>query len=366
MMFQIDHPGRARVLTALLAPLADLMADPEVTEIMVDGPGRVSIEKKGSRRPTDVRFDSIEHLMAIVRALAGFAGVKLDPFGDSKTLRFPDNSRVHVVYGPTTPLGVVLSIRRQPTTWYSLEDLVGLGSMSPRAARYLMSMVLQRRNIAVSGSTGDGKSSLLAALMEKIPADLRIVLLETDRELNIQHPGALTFEEREPDHLGRGGLSLEQLLIASLRLNPDILGLAEIRGKEANVLREALRTGHDGGIFSLHATTPLDAFSRFESLVAEGMHKPDFAVLRRQLAQSVHCIIQLRKDSRRRRQVSEIVEIRGVDPAGEPRIRPIFDRRRSDELTWTGRSSMLADLIDTDEVEVDSPWAAQKNKEGMS
>jgi pilus assembly protein CpaF len=299
----------ARNVRTLLAPIASLLDEPSVSEIMINGPDRIYAEQHGRLALTDCRFDDLESLLSAVRAVGQYAQREVGEQSPILEARLPDGSRIEAVLPPAAPEGPIVSIRRFSENTMTLDELVARGSVDQAGASLLRQMIAQRRNILVSGGTGSGKTSLLNALAGFIPDDQRIVVIEDARELRLRHAHVVQLEARPADARGRGELTVRDLFKASLRLRPDRIVVGEIRGREALELIAAMTSGHDGCLSTIHATNPGDALARLETLaLSAGLSLPLWA-LRAQIASAIDLVVQTSRMPDGSRQITEIAQV---------------------------------------------------------
>jgi pilus assembly protein CpaF len=292
--------------------LSDLMADPGVSEILVNGPSEIWAERNGSLALTPHAFSGEDALRRWVRGFLSERGRKVDhssPFADCS---LPDGSRVHVVGPPVSRRGLCLSIRKFPQAPWTLEALQRQGVFSAACVAYLKDSVRARRNIFLSGSTGSGKTSLLGALIGEVTEEERIVALEDIAEIKTTHPHFLSMEGRPANQEGEGRIELRRLLRESLRMRPDRLVVGECRGAEALDLLLALNTGHHGSMGTIHANSPRDALQRLETLALLAGENLGNQALQNLILGGVHIVAQLERRGGRRA-VSSIVEVKGCD-----------------------------------------------------
>ncbi len=303
-----------RNVRSLLAPIAEPLAAPEVSEIMINGPDQVYVERGGRIERTHHRFAGREALLCAVRGIAQWAGCVVGPESPILETRLPDGSRIEAVLPPAAPDGPILSIRRFSRSSLALDALVASGGLTHAGATLLRELVLERRNVLIAGGTGSGKTSLLNALARFIPDDQRVIVIEDARELQLAHEHVVHLEARPPDARGRGAVTMRALFRASLRLRPDRVVVGEVRGPEAIELVQAMTTGHAGCLSTIHATTPRDALARLETLALMSEIELPLWALRAQIASAVHVIIQTGRAADGSRHVAEVVEI---DPQAE-------------------------------------------------
>ncbi|HEY8779558.1 MAG TPA: CpaF family protein [Solirubrobacterales bacterium] len=313
----------ARILrdTIGLGPLEELLADPEVEEVMVNGPDRVYVERRGRIEPTEVHFaDEAELRNSIERILAPL-GRRVDELSPMVDARLADGSRVNVVIPPLAVDGPALSIRRFAAARPGPADLVELGTLTPQMHSVLEVAVRERRSLLVSGGTGSGKTTLLNALSSFVAAEERVVTIEDAAELRLQQPHVVRLESRPASVEGRGEVTIRDLLRNALRMRPDRIVIGEVRGPEALDLLTALNTGHRGALSTLHANSPADALRRLETLaLMAGVGLPH-AAIREQLGRGFELVVHLERLADGRRVVAEIAEV--VRAAGGPATRAL-------------------------------------------
>jgi pilus assembly protein CpaF len=291
-----------------LGPLEALLADDAVTDVLVNGPAEVWVERRGVLERTDVAFSDERELVAVIERVITPLGLRLDRSSPIVDARLPDGSRLHAVVPPATPDGPILAIRRFSEAVTDLEGLVAHGSLDRPEAERLRSLVVSRRNILVSGGTGTGKTTLLNVLSRLIPDGERTVIVEDASELrSVGH--RVRLEAQPANAEGRGAVGLDQLLRAALRLRPDRIIVGEVRGPEALDLVVALNTGHAGSMSTIHANGPGEALLRLETLALSGLRRPAADAIRRQIEAAVDVVVQLARVGGVRR-VVEIRELR--------------------------------------------------------
>ena len=297
-----------------LGPLEPLLEDETVSEIMVNGPDNVYVERRGRLSRSEVVFDDEAHLRRIIERILAPLGRRADEASPLCDGRLADGSRINVILPPLAVHGPVLTIRkfaRQPLT---AADLVRLGTLTPPVAAFLRACVAGRRNILVSGGTGSGKTTTLNALSSFIPAGERIITIEDAAELQLQQAHVVTLESRPPNLEGRGEVTIRHLVRNALRMRPDRIILGEVRGAEALDLLMALNTGHDGSLSTAHANGPRDALARLETMVLMAGTELPLRAVREQVASAVHLVLhqeRARDGSRRVTHISEITHIIG-------------------------------------------------------
>ncbi len=292
-----------------LGPLEVLLADPAVEEVMVNGPGRVYVERGGLLEPTDVAFNDEQHLRRTIDKIVSRVGRRVDESSPMVDARLPDGSRVNAVIPPLAIDGPALSIRRFGASRPDPDELVALGTLSAEQRHLLEEAVAERRSVLVTGGTGSGKTTLLNALSSFISPRERVVTIEDAAELRLQQPHVVRLESRPAGVEGRGEVTIRDLLRNALRMRPDRIVIGEVRGTEALDLLTALNTGHDGALSTVHANSPGDALSRLETLaLMAGVGLPHEAVAE-QVRRGIELIVHLQRQADGSRRVTEIAEV---------------------------------------------------------
>jgi pilus assembly protein CpaF len=296
-----------------LGPLEPLLADPTISDILVNGHASVYVERAGRLTKTKVRFDNDSHLMNIIDRIVSNVGRRIDESFPMVDARLKDGSRVNVIIPPLAVDGPLLSIRRFGVDMLGMPDLIRTGSIAPFMADVLQRVVAGRLNIVVSGGTGSGKTTLLNILSGFTPEYERIVTIEDSAELQLRQPHVARLETRPPNIEGKGEVLQRELVRNSLRMRPDRIVLGEIRGAEALDMLQAMNTGHDGSLTTIHANTPRDALGRIENMVAmTGLNLPISAV-RSQMASAIDLVVQIERFEDGRRCLVSIQEVNGME-----------------------------------------------------
>lgn len=299
-------------LAWFLQPIAALLEDDAVTEIMVNGPDRVFAERNGRLERVMTRFADEDALLSAIHNLTQYVGRDISAERPILDARLPSGARVHAIIPPASRIGPCLTIRKFRSDVMTLADLVRFGTLSAEAREFLQICVLLRKNIVISGASGAGKTSLLGAMTEAIPDDERILVIEDTSELNLRQPHVVYLQAQSAS--GGEGPSLRQLFVASLRMRPDRILVGEVRGGEALDMLQALLSGHSGGLSTVHANTPRDALVRLETLSLMSDVELPVYVARAQVASAVHLVVQLVRFSHDgSRRVTRIAEVRGMD-----------------------------------------------------
>ncbi len=306
-----------------VGPLAPLLADPAVTDVLVNGPQDVWVERFGKLVKTEARFRDAEHLLRVIERIAARVGRRIDAAAPMLDARLPDGSRVNATIPPVSIDYPTLSIRRFGVQRLRRADLVRLGSLSEPMVRFLELAVQARQNVLVSGGTGAGKSTLLGALAEAIPGDERIVTIEDPAELILDQEHVVRFETRPPNVEGRGRITARELVINALRMRPDRIVIGEVRGGEALDMLQAMNTGHDGSLSTVHANSPRDALSRLETMVLmAGLELPSRAI-REQISAAIQLLVHVRRFEDGVRRVEYVSELVGLE-GGTPLLQDVF------------------------------------------
>ncbi|HLK85232.1 MAG TPA: CpaF family protein [Candidatus Binataceae bacterium] len=296
-----------------LGPLEPLLQDNEISDILVNGYRSVWIERKGKLYQTAVHFRDDAHLMSVINRVVSRVGRRIDESSPMVDARLPDGSRVHAIIPPLAIDGAGLSIRRFGGHGYRIEDLVGNGTLTAEMAEFMRVAVLSRLNILVSGGTGSGKTTLLNCLSCYLPEDQRIITIEDAAELALQQPHVFRLETRPPNIEGRGEVTQRELFRNTLRMRPDRVIVGEVRGAEVLDMLQAMSTGHDGSMTTIHANNPRDSLSRLEMMMLlSGVALPEKA-MRQYIAASINLIIQIARHSDGSRRAIKITEITGME-----------------------------------------------------
>ncbi|MCI8854063.1 MAG: CpaF family protein [Lachnospiraceae bacterium] len=303
--------------------LQELMDDPKVTEIMINGPDHIFVERKGKLTKWDKRFSSKQKLEDMVQQIVSFSNravSKAHPIADA---RLPDGARVNVVLDPVALDGPVVTIRRFPRQPIDMEQLIEWGSVTAEAAGFLREAVSSGKNLFISGGTGSGKTTFLNALSQYIPEQERIITIEDNAELQIRHiPNLVRLEARDANTEGTGEITIRDLIRTALRMRPSRIVVGEVRGSEAVDMLQAMNTGHDGSLSTGHANSTGDMLNRLEMMVLMGMDIPLDAI-RRQIASALDLLVHLGRMPDGSRRVLEITEVVGYEQ-GNILLRPVF------------------------------------------
>lgn len=320
----------AESLRAFLHPIAPYLDDPNISEIMINGPTDVWIEQSGRLYKTNAQFTD-QGLVAAARNLAQYVGRPLTEERPRLDARLPDGSRVHVVLNPIARKGPALAIRKFSSSMLSMDQLVHIGASTAEAVRFIQAAVVCRKNILVSGGTGSGKTTLLNCLSTFIPNEDRIITIEDSAELQLVQDHLVQLEARPPDEKGRGEVSIRDLLHSSLRLRPDRILIGEVRGGEAFDLLQAMNTGHSGSMSTIHANSPVESLSRLESLCLLAGFDLPLRAIRSQVAAAIDVIVCTSRLQDGRRVWTHVTEVPPLDEKGDYRARDLF------VYTQTGR-----------------------------
>ena len=296
-----------------LGPLEPLIADPTITEIMVNGSKNIYVEREGKIVRTNAIFESDEHLMRIIEKIVAPLGRRIDESSPYVDARLPDGSRVNAVIPPISLIGPVLTIRKFFKIPLTVEKLIEFGTVTAEVMELLKACVIGKLNILISGGTGTGKTTFLNVLSGFIPNDERIITVENAAELQLRQEHVVTLESRPPNIEGRGEITIQDLVINTLRMRPDRIVVGECRGPEAFDMLQAMNTGHEGSMTTVHANTTRDATARLENMVLmAGMDLPHRAI-REQIAGALNVIIQLERMRDGTRKVVSVSEVQGME-----------------------------------------------------
>ena len=317
--FAIPLGDRERLVEELiseilgLGPIEPLLKDSSVTEVMVNGPDSIYIERKGRLQKTDVRFRNTEHLMHIIDRIVTAVGRRVDESSPMVDARLADGSRVNVIIPPLSLTGPCVTIRKCSKDVLTVDKMIEFGSFDQRMAEFLEDCVKGRLNIVVSGGTGSGKTALLNVLSSYVPATERIVTLEDSAELQLKQDHVVTLETRPPNIEGEGEVTMRDLVRNALRMRPDRIIVGECRTGEALDMLQAMNTGHDGSMTTAHANSARDALSRLETMVLmSGMELP-LRAIRSQIASAVDIIVQIARLRDGSRKIINIAEVTGME-----------------------------------------------------
>jgi pilus assembly protein CpaF len=330
-----------KTLRTLLRPVVPYLDDPSVSEIMINGPEHVFIERSGKLERVPVRFESADSVLAALRNVAQFAGSFIDAQRPVLEARLPDGSRLEALIAPIVENGPSVAIRRFSHAKLTLPQLVELGALSEEAAAALVAMSNAKCNIIVSGGTGSGKTSLLNVLASAVPVSERVLVLEDTREIQVDRDHVVYLTSRKPDERGELEVSIRDLFRASLRMRPDRIIVGELRGAEALELVQATVSGHGGCLSTLHASSPHDAMTRLETMCLMSDLAMPLHAIRNQLASGIEVIVQVSRLPDGRRGVTHISEVIGLSDTGQHyRLHDLFVREHgacaSSRLMATG------------------------------
>lgn len=314
----------AQTVKQFLNPILPLLEDANISEIMINGPFHVYIERSGKLHLTDYKFRDEGQLKAAITNIAQFVGRQLNDENPRMDARLPDGSRVHAIIPPICKQGVSVAIRKFSEEKLTPQMLINFGALTPHMADCLALCVGCERNLLVSGGTGSGKTSLLNVLTGMIHQGERIIVIEDSAELQPQQEHVLQLESRPADKYGRGKVTIADLLHSSLRLRPDRVVIGEIRGGEALDLLQAMNTGHGGSMGTVHATTPLQALNRMETLCMYSEAELPLHAIRAQVAGALEVIVQTSRLRDGSRKIMNITEILPLDENGKYQAKDLF------------------------------------------
>ena len=294
-------------------PLTPYLSDPEVTEVMANNTDGIFIERRGIIELAATRFSDDDHLRRVIERIVGAVGRRIDESSPMVDARLPDGSRVNAVLPPVSVDGPAITIRKFSKAMFGVDDLLAIGSATPEAIDLISACVEGKLNILVSGGTGTGKTTLLNLLTEFIPENERIVTIEDAVELRLKQRHVVRMEARPPNIEGKGEITIRDLVRNSLRMRPDRIIIGEVRGGEALDMLQAMNTGHEGSISTLHANTPRDAIARLETMVLMAGIEIPVRAIREQIASAIDVIVHLSRLRDGTRRVTQIVEVEGME-----------------------------------------------------
>jgi pilus assembly protein CpaF len=310
---------RARVMDEVMneltgyGPLQSFLEDPEVTEIMVNGPDRIFVERGGRIHATDRVFSDNAHVMRVIERIVAPLGRRVDEASPMVDARLPDGSRVNAIIPPLSIKGPAITVRKFARQAITAKDIVGLGTMSNQMLEFLQACVVARLNILVAGGTGGGKTTTLNVLSSFIPNDERIVTIEDAAELQLQQDHVVTLESRPANLEGKGEITIRMLVRNALRMRPDRIILGEVRGGEALDMLQAMNTGHDGSLCTVHSNSPRDSVARLETMtLMAGVDLP-LRAIREQIASALHILVHQSRMRDGTRRVTQITEVQGME-----------------------------------------------------
>jgi pilus assembly protein CpaF len=315
----LGRADRQRLLEQIVAeilgygPIEPLLADDTVTEIMVNGPNAVYIERAGRVEHTEFKFENDDHVLRIIDRIVSPLGRRIDESQPYVDARLPDGSRVNAVIPPLSLIGPILTIRKFARIPITAQTLVDYNTVTPEALEFLKACVQAKLNAVISGGTGSGKTTTLNVLSAFIPNDERIITIENSAELQLQQEHVLTLETRPANVEGRGEISMRQLVINSLRMRPDRIIVGECRGAEALDMLQAMNTGHDGSMTTAHSNSPRDTLARLETMVLmAGMDLP-LRAIREQIASALNLVVHQERMRDGTRRLTKITEVQGME-----------------------------------------------------
>jgi pilus assembly protein CpaF len=358
--------------TTGLGPLAPLMADPAITDILVNGPNQVWVERFGKLERTEIRFRDIDQIVRVIERIAALVGRRIDTASPMADLRLADGSRVNATLAPVTVDGPTLSIRRFGRKRLRRQDLLHLGMMSADMLAFMDTCVRHRANVLISGGTGAGKSTLLGALAEIIPANERVITIEDTAELVLDQEHVVRMETRPANIEGRGRITAKDLVINALRMRPDRIIVGEVRSGEALDMLQAMNTGHDGSVTTIHANSPRDALARLETMVLmSGVELPSRAI-REQISSALQLLIHVRRFEDGVRRIESIAELTGLE-GGTPLLQDLFvyrrrgrqNRRVIGDFQATGIVPHIVGELRQNGVEISLEWFQKRAGDGF-
>ena len=330
-----------------LGVLGQIIADPDITEVMINGYQDIFVERAGRLTKLENHFESRQELETIITKFVSQSGRVVNESEPIVDTHLEDGSRVNVVMPPVALNGPIVTIRRFPKEAMTVEKLIGYGSITPEVAQVLEMLVRARYNIFVSGGTGSGKTTFLNALSNFIPRDERIITIEDSAELQIKHIDNLVrLETRNAGPDGSGAITIRDLIKSSLRMRPDRIVVGEVRGGEALDMLQAMNTGHDGSLSTGHANSTLDMLSRLETMVLQGAVGLPLEAIRQQIGSAVDVVVHLSRLRDKSRKTMEIVEILGYDQGSRTyRTNPLYEFREEPE---SSKDRVVGRLVRTD------------------
>ncbi len=311
-------------IASFLGPVLGYLKDESVTEILINGPKEIFIERKGKLQKVDDAFADEDALQAAVHNIAQSVGRRINSEKPTLDARLPDGSRIHAVFPPCARNGTTVSIRKFAKNKMTFPEFIKKGSITVDGAQFLDICMFLGKNILVSGGTGSGKTTLLGVLSGRVPPGQRMIVIEDASELILDYEHVVRFETRMADEQGKGEVSMRDLLRSSLRLRPDRIVVGEVRGAESIELINAMNTGHRGCLGTIHSNNPSDSLVRLESLAMSGEVNMSESALRAQVASAVQIVVQISRFPDGSRRVASIAEVRGLNPDKSYEVVEIF------------------------------------------
>lgn len=327
-----DQSNFKEVIQRALGPVNEFLNDPNVSEVLINGPFQIFVEKAGKLELTSAKFPDEDNLQAAINSIAQSVGRRISKDEPRLDARLPiiegspaSGSRIAAVLPPVSRQGTVISIRKFTASKITPMEYIKYGTITPDAWMFIDLCMFLGKNIIVSGGTGSGKTTLLSLMCSRIPKGQRVLVIEDSSELQIEYDHVVRFETRQANQLGEGEVTIKDLLKSALRLRPDRIIVGEVRSSEALELINAMNTGHKGSMGTVHANSPEDAIIRLEALAAGGDAKISEKALVSQVASAIEIIIQISRYADGSRKIGAISEIRGVGPDGKYIVVPIFE-----------------------------------------
>lgn len=336
----------ANAVSGFLAPVMEYLKDEGVSEILINGPSEIFIEKKGKLQKTTTTFTDEDALQAAVHNIAQSVGRRISKDEPTLDARLPDGSRIHAVFPPCSRNGTVVSIRKFMKQKITFPEYIKWGSLSLDGAQFLDVCMFLGKNILVSGGTGSGKTTLLSLLSSRIPKNQRVILIEDSSELTLDYDHVVRFETKMPDKEGFGEVKMRDLLKSSLRLRPDRIIVGEVRGGEALELINAMNTGHQGCLGTIHANSPEDSLVRLETLAMSAESKISETAIRQQVVSAVQLVVQIARFHDGSRRVTHISEVRGINEDKSYQVVDLFKTSGIQKID----GKISASLVTTGEV----------------
>jgi pilus assembly protein CpaF len=348
---------RARLLEVISAdvlsfgPIEPLLHDAEVSEIMVNGPQQVWVERKGVLSLTDIRFDDDEHVRRVIDRIISPLGRRCDEASPMVDARLPDGSRVNAIIPPLSLIGPIITIRKFSRDLISINDLIMMGTLTHEVGEFLTSCVAGRLNLIVSGGTGSGKTTLLNVLSAYVPSTERIITIEDAAELQLHQEHVITLEKRPPGVEGRGEVTIRDLVINALRMRPDRLIVGEVRGPESLDMLQAMNTGHDGSMTTLHSNSPRDTLARLETTVLMAGFDLPHRAIREQIASAVDLIVHLERLPNGKRKIVKVTEVHGMEQSTIV-MQDLFTLEGDGKLEATGIRPKVLDKLERNGIQI--------------